>query len=111
MKAFIIILFVLLMSGYSYAGGGPEYYEQRQQALNTAYVQQVAPQAVQEMQTMQAVNLDIKEPDIGDRAYVWLRTFVSGWIIMGIFVFGAITILAHQNRKNIKKWLKGVLAD
>ena len=109
MKAFIIILFVLLMSGYSYAGGGD--YEYRQEVLNKAYVQQVAPQAVQEMQTMQAVNLDIKEPDLGDRAYVWLRTFISGWIIMGTFIFGAITILAHQNRKNIKKWLRGVLAD
>lgn len=109
MKIILMLLMSCLTPHVANAGGGD--YDYHQEALNTAYVQQVAPQAMQETQSLQMANLDIKEPDIGDRAYVWLRTFVSGWIIMTIFIFGAITILAHQNRKNIKKWLKGVLAD
>lgn len=111
MRMIGLMFMMSLLTTHVVNAGGGEMYEQRQQALNSAYVQQTPVQVMQVMQEKQGIQVDIKEPDIGDRVYVWLRTFVSGWIIMGTFLFGAVTLGVHKFRKDIKKWLKGVLTD
>lgn len=96
----------------AWAGGDdwPEQTQIQQKVLDKAYYQAQPVQKISETVTASFIE-EIKEPDWVDHAYVWARTFVPSWLMLLIFVSGVFTIVSIKFKKQLRKWLLGVLKE
>ena len=76
-------------------GGGEwtQRQEYQQQTLNQAYQQTPV-----KMETIEPT----PKPDLFDQAYVYLRTFVPGWMMGTFILIGAMTVGIVRLKKQIK---------
>ena len=78
--------------------------EQQQMILNKAYsvpnkkVKKVVVKTVKE-------EIQVKEPDMFDNAYVMMRTIVPGWLLFLFIVVGGITVILQSP---IGKIIRGI---
>jgi hypothetical protein len=113
----IIALALLMMCTFAFAGGGVDY-QQRIQQVQQVYdmipnksAKPIKATVEVAQPVVASTTVELKEPDAGDKIYVWLRTYVSGTMMVGFGFLGALTFVMRKFRKQIKSYLKQVLSD
>ena len=92
------------------AYAGQPDWDMRQQVIQKAYEQvpEAKPVKVEkkELVTEQAEEW---KPDYFDKIYIGLRTYIPSWIMLGLVLVGALTVVIWKFKREIRQGLLWVL--